>query len=279
MAGDPRDVVRVKEIIKAEYAADPENLKAVFLLGRVPQPYSGDRAFDTHKEHVGAWPTDAYYADLDGKWTDTTADVNYIREIRGNKFDSRNRNHPGDYRWDQNKLPSDLELQIGRVDLWGFMESRITGPQAKSELELLRQYLDKDHNFRHNKLRVERRALISDGYNRPGFCPALTGWIGYAALFGKENVSGFHQTNNDNWMKELKDNSYLCGLACGYGTEHGVSDVGSKYGRDGVGTSGTGESSSGTPRSCSSSCRAPGSPTTTNRTTSSAPRWRPKPLA
>lgn len=239
-SGDPSDVVKVKDLIKAEYNADPENLKAVFLLGRVPQPYSGDRAFDTHKEHIGAWPTDAYYADLDGKWTDSTADINFIHEIRGKRFDSRNRNHPGDYRWDQNSLPSDLELQVGRVDLWGFEESRITGPQPKSELELLRQYLNKDHNFRHNRLKVEWRGLISDGYGRPGFCFAQTGWMGYSALFGKENVLGFHQTKNDNWMNELKNNSYLCGLACGYGTEHGVSDIGSRYGLEGPGTTGTG---------------------------------------
>ncbi|NQV26759.1 MAG: hypothetical protein HQ518_20595 [Rhodopirellula sp.] len=239
-SGDPQDVVKVKAIIKTEYDADPENLKAVFLLGRVPQPYSGNHAFDTHKEHIGAWPTDAYYADIDGTWTDTTADVNYIQTIRGRKFDSRNRNHPGDYRWDQSTLPSDLELQIGRVDLWGFEETRNTGPQPKSELELLRQYLDKDHNFRHNRLNVRRKGLISDGYIRAGFCAALTGWMGFSAIFGPENVSGYHQTDQDNWMNELKNHSYLCGLACGYGTEHGVSDVGSKYGLAGPGTSGTG---------------------------------------
>ena len=239
-SGDPGAVVRVRERIRSEYAADPDNVKAVLLLGRVPQPYSGSFAFDTHKEHIGAWPTDAYYADVDGTWTDTTADVNYRQTIRGKTYDSRNRNHPGDFRWDQNELPSDLELQIGRVDLWGFEESRITGPQPKSELELLRQYLDKDHNFRHNRLKVRRKGLISDGYKRPGFCMALTGWMGYSALFGKDHVTGFDQPTQEDWIRELRTSSYLCGLACGYGTEHGVTDVGVKYGLDGPGTTGTG---------------------------------------
>ena len=49
-----RDVSRsatppsVKAVIKAEYNADPTNVKAVFLFGHVPVPYSGNIVPDGH---------------------------------------------------------------------------------------------------------------------------------------------------------------------------------------------------------------------------------------
>jgi len=56
----------VKSIIINEYIADPANVKAVFLLGQIPLPYSGYLNPDGHSDHKGAWPADAYYADMDG---------------------------------------------------------------------------------------------------------------------------------------------------------------------------------------------------------------------
>ena len=53
----------MKDLIKAQYNADPANTKAVFLFGHVPVPYSGDIVPDGHyADHQGAWPCDGYYA-------------------------------------------------------------------------------------------------------------------------------------------------------------------------------------------------------------------------
>ena len=40
-------------------------------FGHVPVPYSGDIVPDGHMpDHVGAWPCDGFYGDMDGTWTD-----------------------------------------------------------------------------------------------------------------------------------------------------------------------------------------------------------------
>ena len=38
---------------------DPINTKAVYLLGRIPVPYSGFINPDSHPDHEGAWPPGA----------------------------------------------------------------------------------------------------------------------------------------------------------------------------------------------------------------------------
>ena len=51
-------VVNIKNIIKADYNSDPSGVKAVFLFGHVPVPYSGNLNPDGHGDHLGAWPAD-----------------------------------------------------------------------------------------------------------------------------------------------------------------------------------------------------------------------------
>ncbi|HET7624330.1 MAG TPA: fibronectin type III domain-containing protein, partial [Verrucomicrobiae bacterium] len=136
-------VEHVKSLIKAEYIADPAHMKAVFLFGHVPVPYAGDIAPDGHYgAHEGAWPCDGYYADMNGVWTD-----NSVRDTQA--VDPRNRNIPGDGKFDQSTFPAPLTLMLGRVDLAN-MPGRMSpgGPATfPDELELLRNYLNKDHNF------------------------------------------------------------------------------------------------------------------------------------
>src|SRR5437879_3593285 len=79
-------VIEVKARIKAEYNADPANVKAVFLFGHVPVAYSGDIVPDGHApDHQGAWPCDGFYGDMDGVWTDE-------RVNNTSAADARNRN-------------------------------------------------------------------------------------------------------------------------------------------------------------------------------------------
>src|SRR5690606_29559346 len=109
------------------------------------------------------WPADMFYGDMDGSWTDNS--VNSVQTQNTNPADAaRITNKPGDGKFDQSSPPSAIELQIGRVDLAN-MPGRTTwgGPATlASETELLRQYLNKDHAFRHRTMNVQRRAIIGD---------------------------------------------------------------------------------------------------------------------
>ncbi|HYG14444.1 MAG TPA: hypothetical protein VEC12_01745, partial [Bacteroidia bacterium] len=61
----------VKQHIHQLWDTDSTNFKAVYLLGRIPVPYSGYIGPDAHSDHYGAWPADVYYSVPDSnQWTD-----------------------------------------------------------------------------------------------------------------------------------------------------------------------------------------------------------------
>jgi Peptidase family C25 len=130
-------VQSVKNQIIASYNADPLNVKSLLLLGNVPIPYSGDANWDGHPDHAGAWPSDAYYADVNGVWTDNT--VNDVTPSR-----AANVNIPGDGKFDQSYMPTAAELQVGRVDF-----RRINAPLfgSANAIGLMKRYLDKNHRL------------------------------------------------------------------------------------------------------------------------------------
>ena len=200
-------VPKVKEKILQAFHNDPLNVKSVFLLGRVPVPYSGVIAPDGHMpDHLGAWPADGYYAELTGDWSDVLA------KNSGASSD-RNRNIPGDGKFDQNTFPSDLELQIGRVDM------RNLSSFPYGETELLKLYLDKNHAFRNKVIKIEDRALIDDEFTSypEGF--SASGWRNFSSLCGPEN------TQNKDYSTTLKENSYLWSYGCGGGNYKNCSGV------------------------------------------------------
>ncbi len=201
-------VVEVKDKIKAEYNIDVINTKAVFLLGHIPVPYSGNLNPDGHADHQGAWPADVYYADMNGNWTDS----NINNSIAS---DERNINTPGDGKFDQTILPSDVELQIGRVDLSNMPAF------ALSEIGLLRKYLDKDHEYRHKKYRPEYRAVIDDSFGYfSGEAFAHSGWRNLVPLVGAENVE------TGDYFTSMKDKSYLWSYGCGGGSYTSAGGIG-----------------------------------------------------
>jgi fibronectin type 3 domain-containing protein len=206
-----RDVARsasaatVKNIIKTEYNADAANLKSVFIFGHVAVPYSGNLNPDGHYDHHGAWPADTYYADVDGSWTDSS--VNNTSSPR-----AQTKNVPGDGKFDQSSLPSNVELQVGRVDL-----ANMTSFTSKgiSEKELLRRYLNKNHNFRHTITKLERRGLICDNFDEAGGeAFASSGWRNFSAFFGANNVTKVGQSQ---FFPTLGSQSYLWSYGCGGG--------------------------------------------------------------
>ena len=193
-------VPAIKAIVTADYRADPQNVKALFLFGHIPVPYSGNAAPDGHPDHVGAWPADVYYADMDGVWTDSSVNTT-------SAYDPRNWNTPGDGKFDQSTLPSDVELQVGRVDLANLPSF------SRSETELLRQYLNKDHNFRFKVFEAQPAGVVNDhfgAFNGEAF--AGNGYRNFAPLFGAGST-----TPIADWTGSLASQSYLWGYGCGPG--------------------------------------------------------------
>jgi hypothetical protein len=237
----------VKETIKALYRAAPDRLRQVLLLGHVPVAYSGNIAPDHHRRptgngrtptHQGAWPADIYYGDMVGTWTDTTVDT------RNNEFpptDSLNVNIPGDGKFDQEAATTDekrprgahslapqrrgqIALAIGRVDL-----SELPAFSPRSEIDLLRAYLDKDHRFRQRQLVGERFAVVDDhfpirtdaklGRDEVPESKAVAAYSVASALFGSAAVK------RGGWLDLLGAHPALFAYASGPGHHTSIEGV------------------------------------------------------
>ena len=209
-------VPEIKAIIKTDYDADPSRVEAVFLVGHVPVPYSGDLNPDGHRDHLGAWPADAFYGDMDGTFTDET--VNRTIATR-----PENHNVPGDGKYDATLIPSvnglaNVELQVGRVDLSNLPAF------PESETELLRRYLDKNHAYRHRLVSIPPRGLIDDRFGafvNEAF--AVDGWRNFTPLIALQN------TFTGTWLTALQSQSWLWAYGCGtadYSSIHGLVSTG-----------------------------------------------------
>lgn len=205
----------VKDQIRSIYNSDPSNVKALLLFGHIPVAYSGDIAPDEHANHKGAWPADLYYGEMDGTWTDST--VNTVTAER-----EANHNTPGDGKFDQNVPPSDVELMVGRVDLHNmtcYSNKRV----PRSEIDLLRQYLNKNHAFRVGDLEVERRALICDNFGDKGTDPiGGSAWRAFPGAVG-ENIQ---EVPWDGYFPAATSGSYLWSYGSGGGSYYYSTGVG-----------------------------------------------------
>ncbi|MBI3876204.1 MAG: glycoside hydrolase family 9 protein [Verrucomicrobia bacterium] len=224
-------VASVKSLIQTDYNADPANVKSVFLFGRVPVPYSGLLNPDGHPDHYGAWPADVFYGEMDGTWTDNS--VNYTQTANTDPADAaRLTNIPGDGKFDQTAIPSTVELQVGRVDLSNMPGRLVWGgpPSFPSEQELLRQYLNKDHNFRHKLITVQRRGVVGDYFGvRNGEAFAASGYRNFAPFFGANNITNLNVLYNDTkgvWIPHLATNDYLWAYGCGAGSYSSIGGLG-----------------------------------------------------
>jgi len=205
-------VTSTKALIAADVAANPGQVKAVFLLGRLPVPYSGNIAPDGHPDHQGAWAADVYYGELNGPWTDTSVNVTSASR-------AENRNTPGDGKFDQSTLPSDADLAVGRVDFANMPSF------ALSETALLQQYLDKDHDYRHKVFAVDQRAVIDDNFGYfGGEAFAASGWRNFSALVGEANVvAGDYFTTQNT----TTGGGYAWSYGCGSGSYTSAGGIGS----------------------------------------------------
>ncbi|NTW25824.1 MAG: fibronectin type III domain-containing protein, partial [Lentimicrobium sp.] len=138
---DSRDtVLTVKNLISGIYNNAPDNdkPKALFILGHVPLPRAGlgGQAPDDHAQNAGARGADTFYADIDGVFTDTET------YNPGGLATPLAINLPGDFKWDQDFIPSELEMAFGRLDF-----ANLTSV-AQSETFLTERYLDRLHKYR-----------------------------------------------------------------------------------------------------------------------------------
>lgn len=207
----------VKSVICNFYNSDPANVNTVFLFGHIPVPYTGIKAYDGHViEHDGAWPADMYYGDMNEKiWNDKS--VNCTTAAR-----SENWNVPGDGKFDVCILPDNeiISLSIGRVDFHNLPAF----PQ--SEAELLRNYLNKNHAFRHKLIEPKMQALVDDHfgiktYNGITEAFSISGWRNFAALLNFSNIK------KGDFFTDTKNDSYIWAYGCGGGKFDYCSGIGS----------------------------------------------------
>ncbi len=209
----PTDTVpSVKALIVADYNADPTNVKAVLLFGAVPVPYSGNTNWDGHADHQGAWPCDGFYGEMTSTWTDSS--VNNTTPAR-----AENDNIPGDGKYDQSTFPSALELCVGRVDLSNMPAF------TSAEQDLLKNYLNKNHDFRHKVITCQERAVIDDNFGYfSGEAFAASGWRNFAPMFGAANSTAGDYFTAQN---TASGPGYLWSYGCGGGTYTSAGGVGS----------------------------------------------------
>ncbi|MCF6175679.1 MAG: Ig-like domain-containing protein [Victivallaceae bacterium] len=219
MVGDGWEVIRhdverdakvtvVKKLIVDDYNQAPEQVRTVFLFGHILVPYSGDIYPDGHLNHRGAWPSDLYYGDMDNAWQDKKTHKYFDR---GNQ-----KNIPGDGKFDRSTVvPNSIELEVGRVDLANMTLFKL------SETELLRQYLNKDHFFRHNVIKAEQRALVDDNFGSfRGEAFGSSAWRNFPTFFTAEKVKAA------DFIPTLYNQSYLWAYGNGGGSNQSAGGIG-----------------------------------------------------
>jgi hypothetical protein len=193
----------VRAAILNDYYADPSNVSAVFLFGHVPVLRSGEIAYDSHG--VRPMPADAYYGDVNDDW-------------------------PTDPAISPTFLPSDVRLMVGRVDLAGMPGAGAPTPWP-SETELLRNYLNKDHEWRHKLVTVQRRALMANRIgDYQGQALATSGYRYFEPLVGPGNTieADVEDVAPDaqRWISMVTSSKYLWSYACSGGENNALGWLG-----------------------------------------------------
>lgn len=199
----------VRTVITKDYYADPANVKAVFLLGHVPILQSGTNLnYDGHLAR--AMPADAFYGEVNNDWPTNLASSPAF-------------------------LPSDVKLMVGRVDFANMPGNGARVPW-RSETELLRNYLNKDHNWRQKLFTVPRRALMGNlRGDESGEATAASGYRNFEPFVGPGNIIEANaETTNapppSRWVNMLGASSYLWAYGCGAGQPTACSGLGTNDG-------------------------------------------------
>ncbi len=123
---------------------------------------------------------------------------------------------PGDGKFDPTYFDEYAsDLMVGRVDLAAMPAF------AQSEMELLRQYLAKEHHYRVGATRSEARGLVDDNFGFfSGEAFAQNGLRDLGTFYGPSNVVA------DHWFPLLRTNAYQSAYGCGAGVYTSAGGVG-----------------------------------------------------
>ncbi|MEO8734361.1 MAG: hypothetical protein ABI373_08520, partial [Flavobacteriales bacterium] len=213
-------VTAVKSTIVTDYSADPTEVKALYIIGHVAVPYSGKLNPDGHSEHMGAWPSDGYYGDMDGTWTDQTVNAT-------GATDPRDHNVPGDGKFDQSDFPSAVELQVGRVDFNNMSAF------SQGTLELTRAYLNKAHAYKTMQLVPQRRGVVFDNFLWINSPLAGSGYRNVSALVGGGQLTDLYPYAYP-FSSSIDGQSYLWTYFSGGGTFTSADNVGTTQDFSGI---------------------------------------------
>ncbi len=218
---DTAAIRATKKLVRDWYETTNYEPAYMFIIGRVPVPYSGMvyggqilTGPDGHGEHAGAWAADSYYACMadDEAWTDTAT-------IKAGVYPD-NKNLPGDGRYDNLMVPGSFDIRVGRLDMYNmglfYTDSTGTGvnrhvDSLASEFHLLKNYLDRDHAFRSGSITMKNRGLIDDNFGGYGEQFARCAWMAYPALMGPGT------SVEADYLSTLDTASYLWSYGCGGG--------------------------------------------------------------
>jgi hypothetical protein len=195
----------VQALIRSDYFADPQHVGAAFLFGHVPVVMSGDLNYDSHGAH--ALPADGFYGDMTGNW----------------QLDLDPTNRPSYF-------PGEIRLMVGRVDFFDLPGQGSLSPWP-NETELSRQYLAKDHAWRHKQITVPRRALmanrVGDYY---GQAYAASGYRNFQPLVGPGNIVEADVSDaappEQRWISLATEGAWLWSYGCGGGQDNSISALG-----------------------------------------------------
>ncbi len=201
-----------KQLIKDEYEKKVNWNITVLLLGRVAVPYSGRQNPDGHPDHIGAWPADLYYGSMqEDAWTDT-----YINDVSASR--QENKNIPGDGKFDISKFNNKgfVKLAVGRIDFYNMPAF------PDSEMDLIKKYLEKDHNYRIGNTDFIMRGLVDDNFGARSMPEAFasSGWRNLGAILGADSVKKI------DFFTTLQTDSYMWAYGTGGGTYKSAGGIG-----------------------------------------------------
>lgn len=193
----------VRSLILNDYWAALGEINTVFLLGHVPVLQSGYLNYDGHGSRPMA--ADAFYGDVYNDWpTVLTNSPSY--------------------------LPSDVQLMVGRVDMYDLPGSASPTPYP-SETELLRRYLNKDHRWRQKLIPVQRRALMGNRRgDEGGIATAASGYRNFEPFVGAGNTAEANIQDTapaaQRWSSLLEAGGYLWAYGNGGGQDTAIGYLG-----------------------------------------------------
>ena len=211
--GRNQPVSSVKQMIGNYYNQNPSQFKGVILMGHIPVPYSGKIAPDAHADHIGAWPSDIFYADVNvvqSPWNDVN--INAI-----SASDPRNHNVIGDGKYDLSvkSTTNNIKIFVGRIDVYNM-------PAINSDdVYLFKQYLNKNHAYRSGQNSYRMEGVIDDEFGFfGGEAFAQNGWRNFNSLLGNQHVE------SGDLLTKTAANSYIWSYACGGGWNTGAQGIG-----------------------------------------------------